>query len=92
MSKKEEIIEQVKNQVFYTESELNYMLMEQAERLGMGDQVTTTINKNFIHQYTISPLIQSDLASVIINRQASILEEAKDKMREALQILEVFTE
>lgn len=75
------------NQKCFTQAELNYQLIKSAERRGMSDEVSTTINKQFIQQYTSLKLIPVDLACIIINRYETILFNAKEKYKEYRQII-----
>ena len=60
-----------------TEIELNFQLMQIAEKNGLADEVSTEINKSFIQKYTTLKYIPLDLAAVIKNRYTLILEDAK---------------
>lgn len=73
--------------VCLTENELNFQLMQIAEEHGMSDEVTTTLNKEFIQKYTVLKQIPLDLASIIRIRYEAIVSEAQEKWHEYVTTL-----
>lgn len=73
--------------VCLTENELNFQLIQIAEEHGMSDEVTTTLNREFIQQYTVLKQIPVDLASIIRLRYEAIVSEAREKWHEYINAL-----